>query len=347
MGPKYDFTEDTMTHNGHLLHRIINLNTNELGGWIEKEENLSQDGSCWVKDEAKVYDEALVQGDSIISNNAEVYDEANIIDGRIYGNAKIYGRAEILVSSVYDDAQVYGETKISNYSKVYENAQVYGHARVRDTSEVYGNAKIYENACISGESSEVYGNAQVYGDAYLLSHAKVFDNAKVFGNIVVCRSVKIYGDVEVKGKKKIKTDLYNTALLKAAKTSANDKLANVLKLANHYPNHRIPIDADGAVDFAVIQITKENIVDMDSVFENQLKSEGKYGWYMTCYAYPGYDIKMQNLAIFGDPNRWVTKWMYNSKEDAVKQAVTDKEFDIYHRIMAYPENSKILEENYT
>ena len=344
MGPKYEFTEETITHNGRLLHRIKNLKTNELGGWIEKEDNLSQEDNCWVEDEAKVYDKALVAGESKISNNAEIYEDAYIYDGWVYGNAKVYGQAEVFTASVFDDAQVYGESRIVNYAKIYENAQVYGHAKVKDSSKVYGNAKVYENARIGGEGAEVYGNAQVYGDALLLSYAEVYENAKVFGNVIVERSVKIYGDIEVKGKKKIKSNMYNTALLKATKTSTNDKISNILKLVKYYPNHRIPIDEDGHVEFTVIQITKENIVGMDSGFESQLRSEGKYGWYMTCTAYPGHDITMQNLAIFGDPNRWVTKWMYYSKEDAVKQAVTDKYFNVYHRIVEYPENAKILEE---
>ena len=29
------------------------------GGWIEKESNLDQDGSCWIYDDAKVYDDAI------------------------------------------------------------------------------------------------------------------------------------------------------------------------------------------------------------------------------------------------------------------------------------------------
>ena len=55
MGPKYIFTGETKNYEGHLLHRIRRLSDGALGGWIQKEENLSQEGNCWIDDEAYVY----------------------------------------------------------------------------------------------------------------------------------------------------------------------------------------------------------------------------------------------------------------------------------------------------
>ena len=42
MGPKYEFTNEIRRYNGRLLHRIQRIEDGKLGGWIEKEENLSQ-----------------------------------------------------------------------------------------------------------------------------------------------------------------------------------------------------------------------------------------------------------------------------------------------------------------
>lgn len=78
MEKKYKFTEETRIYNGRLLHRIVairdfsNIQAGEKGGWIEKEENLSHEGNCWVSDEAIVcegacvYDNAIVTGIAII-----------------------------------------------------------------------------------------------------------------------------------------------------------------------------------------------------------------------------------------------------------------------------------------
>ena len=68
---KFEFTGETkILFDGTILHRIkalveFNLGyfivkAGDLGGWIEKEENLSQDGNAWV------YGNAMVHGDSYV-----------------------------------------------------------------------------------------------------------------------------------------------------------------------------------------------------------------------------------------------------------------------------------------
>lgn len=51
---------------------------NTLGGWIEKEENLSHLGNCWVYGKARVYGEAQVSGEARVSGKAWVYGECTI-----------------------------------------------------------------------------------------------------------------------------------------------------------------------------------------------------------------------------------------------------------------------------
>ncbi|HFI0683435.1 TPA: hypothetical protein ACGO1T_001900, partial [Streptococcus suis] len=95
---KYILLEnETTTVNGSTLYRIIaikdfgGVKIGEKGGWIEKEENLSHEGDCWVDDKAMVYGDAMVYdnakvfGDTWIYGNAKVYDDADV-----FGNARIY-----------------------------------------------------------------------------------------------------------------------------------------------------------------------------------------------------------------------------------------------------------------
>ena len=55
---KYELTTETMVIFGRTLYRIRalvafgNVSAGELGGWIEKEENLDQVGNAWVYGEA-------------------------------------------------------------------------------------------------------------------------------------------------------------------------------------------------------------------------------------------------------------------------------------------------------
>ena len=80
---KYRLTTNTKTTiAGVKLHQIQRISDGVLGGWIEKETNLSQEGSAWVSGDACVCGNARVCGDARVSGNAWVYETA-----RVYGNA--------------------------------------------------------------------------------------------------------------------------------------------------------------------------------------------------------------------------------------------------------------------
>ena len=95
---KYEFTGETkrveLWNRTATLHRIKAtvefgfVKVGELGGWIEKEENLSHEGKAWVCDDAEVWGNAKVWG------NAEVCDDA-----KVWGNAKVCGDAEVFLAS--------------------------------------------------------------------------------------------------------------------------------------------------------------------------------------------------------------------------------------------------------
>ena len=92
---KFELTAEFVTNVfGKKLFRIKalvafgNVEKGELGGFIEKEDNLSHDGDAWV------YDDAQVFGNARVSGNARVYDDA-----QVFGNARVSGNAR-----VYDDA---------------------------------------------------------------------------------------------------------------------------------------------------------------------------------------------------------------------------------------------------
>lgn len=73
---KYEFTGETKETGTCIkitLRRIKavvdfgDVKAGELGGWIEKEENLSNEGNAWVCDNARVYD------------NADLYDTGHVL----------------------------------------------------------------------------------------------------------------------------------------------------------------------------------------------------------------------------------------------------------------------------
>ena len=67
---KFELTNDTKIVFGKKLFRIKalisfgNVEAGELGGYVEKEENLSHDGNAWVYGDARVCGDAWVYGDA-------------------------------------------------------------------------------------------------------------------------------------------------------------------------------------------------------------------------------------------------------------------------------------------
>ena len=86
---KYEFTGETkrveLWNRTATLHRIKAtvefgfVKVGELGGWIEKEENLSHEGKAWVCGDAKVCGDAEVCGDAKVWGNAEVFLASHVL----------------------------------------------------------------------------------------------------------------------------------------------------------------------------------------------------------------------------------------------------------------------------
>ena len=76
---KFELTNETINFFGKTLFRIKALmdfgdvETGELGGFVEKEENLDTNGNAWVSGDARVYGNAWVSGDAWLSGNAQIY----------------------------------------------------------------------------------------------------------------------------------------------------------------------------------------------------------------------------------------------------------------------------------
>jgi len=101
---KYELSKDeTIEHKGKTLYRIIALISvsfdivrGDRGGFVESEDNLSQEGECWIYDDAKVFGKAAVFGDAVVCQNAQVYKNAIISENAVIsGNTKVYGHAKV------------------------------------------------------------------------------------------------------------------------------------------------------------------------------------------------------------------------------------------------------------
>ena len=125
----YKLSDETKeTPCGIVLHRIVatttftsacglTINVGDVGGWIEKESNLS--GNAWVYGNARVY------GDAEVSGNARVVNQHDYIvfknswsSGRYFTWTKsndmwavgcFYGTGKELIEKSYDDSDDSGK----------------------------------------------------------------------------------------------------------------------------------------------------------------------------------------------------------------------------------------------
>lgn len=121
---KYQYTGKTKVFRNHVLHQIVatrnfdsiltTIHEGDLGGWIESKMNLSNDGNCWVMDNAIVMNNSNVTGNAVVKGNS-------IVRGKV----KVYGE-----SIVDENAEVYGTVK------VYDNAVIDGKVKVHGCIEV-------------------------------------------------------------------------------------------------------------------------------------------------------------------------------------------------------------------
>jgi hypothetical protein len=115
MNKKYEFTGEVVLKFGIEFKRIRalfdfgNVIKGELGGWVEKEENLNQSGNAWVSGNARVSGNAMVYGDARVSGDAWVYGDASVSgDAEVSGNARVYGDAMVSRTNHYMCFQSFG-----------------------------------------------------------------------------------------------------------------------------------------------------------------------------------------------------------------------------------------------
>ena len=158
---KYELTSNFKMYSDKKIFQIralVNLENGvkvgELGGWIEKEGNLSHNGNAWVSD-----------------------------------NAWVTGNA-----CVTDNAHVAGDAWVSGNAQVRDNACVTGNAQVRDNAWVTGDAHVSDNAWVSGnawvtDKAWVTGKAHVAGNAWV---SKIADLLQITGLGTAHRTTTVY-----------------------------------------------------------------------------------------------------------------------------------------------------------
>lgn len=146
---KYELTSNFKMYSDKKIFQIrslVNLENGvkvgELGGWIEKEGNLSHNGNAWVSDNAWVTGNACVTDNAHVAGNAWVRDNAWVTDNaHVAGDAHVSDNAWVSGNAwVTDKAWVTGKAHVAGnawVSKIADLLQITGLGTVHRTTTVY------------------------------------------------------------------------------------------------------------------------------------------------------------------------------------------------------------------
>ena len=235
---KYELIETNLRNNKvyriKALKNFSDVMKGDIGGFVENENNLSQEGSCWIYGNSEVFGNSIIKDDakifgslisnSIIENNSCIYNSnihdseisdsnircskvigsyiseyANIMYSNIDGNnfVDIKGNVYIYKSDIYGKCKIYDKVKIIN-SKIYDSVKIMDceNASVTLNSEISENAKIHGNVFVT-ENVFVYNDVDIFGNAIVIG-SKIFDSSKIYDSAYVKNS-HIYGDSKIYG----------------------------------------------------------------------------------------------------------------------------------------------------
>ena len=192
-----------------------NVKAGDIGGWVCSYNNLSQEGNCWIYDNAECLD------------NARIFDNAMMFDDAImFGNSVMYDNAVMLNNSImYDNSKMFNKAKMFDNSIMCNNAEMCGNATMYDSSIMYDNSKMFNNSKMYDEA-RMYDNALMFNDSKMFGNSKMYNNAKMFDYAILDKDKLLYGSIN-KSYKKIFQYHCEKRLITAILTEVNEILYSV------------------------------------------------------------------------------------------------------------------------
>ena len=200
---KYELVGHTSAAHRHMKYRVkalfdfADVNAGDLGGFVNGPDNLSQNGNCWVYDEAELRDECVVKHHSQVRGTATMHQKACLYgSAKLVDNASLHNLASAFDNAVIkDDAVVLGTVTIHDCAVVGGDATVRGQVSVRGSAVISGSVGILDRARIGGRAV-IYGGAVIEGSSY------------IGGDAVICQEMTIrFGCVTVDLTKSLKDSL--------------------------------------------------------------------------------------------------------------------------------------------
>lgn len=157
-----------------------NVCVGDLGGFVERETNLSQDGDCWIAENSIVTDNAIVKDDALARGCSRMTD-----------NSSLTGE-----SIIYDKVRLTDQVSVSGMSVLRDNIIASEQVIIRDSSVIVGQSRLTGNCLIEDSpylnSVSVSDSSHIFGMVRLLS-AVVKKDASIGSPRDFC-SLSLIGD---------------------------------------------------------------------------------------------------------------------------------------------------------
>lgn len=185
----------------------------DIGGYVESEKNLSQEGTCWIfdnavvcnsavvkehariRDNAYIYSNAVIQGATYVGDNAHIGDAAIVGGKPTYWNADIRGNAHICGNVIVDT----GDVRIADNAHITGSVLIKGNVRIGSESKIdgyvikgtsyagkraagiiiNGNLKLTNKAKRAATEKE---SVYIYTKGFLRGYADIKGTATICGN---------------------------------------------------------------------------------------------------------------------------------------------------------------------
>ena len=156
---KYEITDIAHPDNPKL-HRIraltdvgTDVHKGDLGGFVETENNLDQEGFAWIGEDAIACEDSYIGGDAILADSAVARDSAYVGN-----NAVIADHAVVQDNAIVCGGLLTGKSCVCGYAVIRQDEQTLCAPIIDGSARVYG---------------EISGNVVCRGNAVVLPGTKL------------------------------------------------------------------------------------------------------------------------------------------------------------------------------
>lgn len=124
------------------LKNFGDVEEGDIGGYVSWYHNLSQEGDCWV------YNNAIVKDSAIVRDNAKLYNNATMCNkAEMQGNSRMHNN-----SRMSDSSKMFDYTVMLNYASMSDQAIMQGFARMFHYAAMVENSVMKDNSLMINDS---------------------------------------------------------------------------------------------------------------------------------------------------------------------------------------------------